>query len=408
VQPAAEAQAAPAAAPTANGAAQAGTNGSNGHASATPANGSNGHAAAPQAASASNGAQTAKLSEAMLRIVGDKTGYPVEMLELGMDMEADLGIDSIKRVEILGAMRDEFPTLPQFSPEELGELRTLQQIVDYMEEAGRRESAPFDPRGAAASAVTPQSSLAELPPYDAQGIQRSVVGLRRLPAPDQLEIPVHGAVCLITDDGTPSTATVVLAMQVRGWNTVVLGLPGTDINPALNMTMPVHLPDWSEASIQSTLSAIESEHGAIGAYIQLGAPLLSGNGQLFVANDKAQVKLAFMMAKHLKSRLMQGNGTGRKAFIAVTRLDGALGTGADTGAGTITGGLFGLVKTLSLEWDGVFCRAVDIAPDASAEDVARCVTAELYDPNRLLTEVGYGALGRVTLAARQTVTNGAH
>ena len=35
----------------------------------------------------------------------DKTGYPVEMLELGMDMEADLGIDSIKRVEIMGTFR---------------------------------------------------------------------------------------------------------------------------------------------------------------------------------------------------------------------------------------------------------------------------------------------------------------
>jgi acyl carrier protein len=344
----------------------------------------------------------------MLRIVGDKTGYPVEMLELSMDMEADLGIDSIKRVEILGAMRDEFPSLPQFSPEELGELRTLQQIVDYMEEAGRRESAPFDLSGAAAEAVTPQVSMPELPAYDPKGIQRAVVELRRLPSPDQLEIAVHGAVCIVTDDGTPATATVVLAMQAHGWNAVVLGLPGTEMNPALNMVTPVHLADWSEASIHAALTQIETENGSIGAYIQLGAPLISGNGQLFVANDKLQVKLAFMMAKHLKARLMQGNGTGRKAFMAVTRLDGALGVTGALDAGTISGGLFGLVKTLSLEWDGVFCRAVDIAPDASAEDVARVVAAELHDPNRLLTEVGYGPHGRVTLAARQTVTNGAH
>ena len=394
---AAAAQAAPAPQPV-NGSANGGTNGSNGHTAP----------AAPQAAPASNGAQIAALSEAMLRIVGDKTGYPVEMLELGMDMEADLGIDSIKRVEILGAMRDEFPSLPQFSPEELGELRTLQQIVDYMEEAGRRESAPFDLSGAAAEAVTPQVSMPELPAYDPQGIQRAVVELRRLPSPDQLEIAVHGAVCLITDDGTPATATVVLAMQAHGWNAVVLGLPGMEMNPALNMVTPVHLADWSEASIQAALVQIENANGSIGAYIQLGAPPISGNGQLFVANDKLQVKLAFMMAKHLKSRLMQGNGTGRKAFMTVTRLDGALGVTGILDAGTISGGLFGLVKTLSLEWDGVFCRALDIAPDASAEDVARYVAAELHDPNRLLTEVGYGPHGRVTLAARQSVTNGAH
>ena len=43
----------------------------------------------------------------MLVVVSEKTGLPhVEMLELSMDMESDLGIDSIKRVEILGAMQD--------------------------------------------------------------------------------------------------------------------------------------------------------------------------------------------------------------------------------------------------------------------------------------------------------------
>lgn len=69
---------------------------------------------------------------ALLAVVSDKTGYPVEMLEIGMDMEAELGIDSIKRVEILGAMQERFPDLPPVNPEALAELRTLQQVVDYM------------------------------------------------------------------------------------------------------------------------------------------------------------------------------------------------------------------------------------------------------------------------------------
>ena len=47
-----------------------------------------------------------------MEVVGQLTGYPVEMLELDMDMEADLGIDSIKRVEILGAIQEQFPHLP--------------------------------------------------------------------------------------------------------------------------------------------------------------------------------------------------------------------------------------------------------------------------------------------------------
>ena len=52
----------------------------------------------------------------MLSVVAEKTGYPVEMIELTQDLESDLGIDSIKRVEILAAVRDREPTLPSVDP----------------------------------------------------------------------------------------------------------------------------------------------------------------------------------------------------------------------------------------------------------------------------------------------------
>ncbi|HBF47798.1 MAG TPA: hypothetical protein DDW91_15625, partial [Shewanella frigidimarina] len=44
-----------------------------------------------------------------------------------------LGIDSIKRVEILGTVQDELPGLPELSPEDLAECRTLGEIVSYMQ-----------------------------------------------------------------------------------------------------------------------------------------------------------------------------------------------------------------------------------------------------------------------------------
>jgi polyketide-type polyunsaturated fatty acid synthase PfaA len=42
----------------------------------------------------------------MLEIVSQLTGYPTEMLGLDMDIEAELGIDSIKRVEILSTLEE--------------------------------------------------------------------------------------------------------------------------------------------------------------------------------------------------------------------------------------------------------------------------------------------------------------
>jgi acyl carrier protein len=74
------------------------------------------------------------LSQALLEVVSEKTGYPTEMLALEMDLEADLGIDSIKRVEIMGSLQEAFSGLPKLSPEALAEKRTLAHIVQYLRE----------------------------------------------------------------------------------------------------------------------------------------------------------------------------------------------------------------------------------------------------------------------------------
>ncbi len=102
---------------------------------------------------ASNGLEAAQVQNTMLEVVADKTGYPTEMLDLDMDMEADLGIDSIKRVEILGTVQDQLPTLPELNPEDLAECRTLGEIVTYM-----------NSKLPAAVSVTPASTTASLTP----------------------------------------------------------------------------------------------------------------------------------------------------------------------------------------------------------------------------------------------------
>jgi acyl transferase domain-containing protein len=87
----------------------------------------------PEPVAQGNSPNVAELQEKLLAIVSDKTGYPSEMLELDMDMEADLGIDSIKRIEILGALQQALPDMPKGNPEDIGELRTLGQIIEQMQ-----------------------------------------------------------------------------------------------------------------------------------------------------------------------------------------------------------------------------------------------------------------------------------
>ncbi|HIG76606.1 MAG TPA: acyltransferase domain-containing protein [Candidatus Lambdaproteobacteria bacterium] len=89
--------------------------------------------AADPVPTATSAVSTEEVTAAMMAIVSEKTGYPQEMLELGMDMESDLGIDSIKRVEILGAVQDKIPALPEVPGDELAEMRTLGEIVAHLQ-----------------------------------------------------------------------------------------------------------------------------------------------------------------------------------------------------------------------------------------------------------------------------------
>ncbi len=100
------------------------------------------------------------VQQTMLEVVAEKTGYPTEMLDLEMDMEADLGIDSIKRVEILlGTVQDELPTLPELNPEDLAECRTLGEIVAYMNAKSMNSKLPASaPVSSQATAVAPLTS----------------------------------------------------------------------------------------------------------------------------------------------------------------------------------------------------------------------------------------------------------
>ena len=68
----------------------------------------------------------------LLGVVSDRTGYPSEMLTMDMELESDLGIDSIKRVEILSAMQDLVPELPEVDLAVMAGLATLGEIVAYL------------------------------------------------------------------------------------------------------------------------------------------------------------------------------------------------------------------------------------------------------------------------------------
>ena len=65
-------------------------------------------------------------------VVAEKTGYPSDALDLSMSLEGDLGIDSIKRVEILSAVQEKAPELPEVDGSQMAQLQTLGEIVEFL------------------------------------------------------------------------------------------------------------------------------------------------------------------------------------------------------------------------------------------------------------------------------------
>jgi acyl transferase domain-containing protein len=320
------------------------------------------------------------LSQTLLMVVSDKTGYPAEMLELEMDIEADLGIDSIKRVEIIGALLEVLPGLPQPNLEEMAEveLRTLGQIVDYMQSLTTEieKKKPF--------------SIDDKQPEFKHDIRRVKVKQEFLPPPDKLDFDLPtGYICLLTDDGSQLTCEVAQTLKDRGWKVVVLSFPQLATKSSLPQGIEqVMLENGSDEQIKSQLAAIQANYGDIAAFMHLHP------------QDQAEtaiIKQVFFLAKHLKTSLTQAAKLGRSCFLTVTHLDGELGCSGKNEFNVITGGLFGLTKSLRWEWQSVFCRAIDLSPDLDNTTATHHIIAEMHDPNRLISEVGYSTNGRMTL-----------
>lgn len=83
-----------------------------------------------------------QLKRLVIEIVAEKTGYPQSALELDLDLEGGLGIDSLKRVEILSEIEERAPAVRNLKAASMVSLRTLKQILDFLEASLQTEGAP--------------------------------------------------------------------------------------------------------------------------------------------------------------------------------------------------------------------------------------------------------------------------
>jgi len=386
------------------------------------------------AAPAAIGLSAALVQQTMMAVVADKTGYPTEMLELSMDMEADLGIDSIKRVEILGTVQDELPGLPELNPEDLAECRTLGEIVSYMQSKLGQNVASQNT--AAVSAVVQPEPTIDLPQHDLP--PHSEVVLKKLPAAAEFtqresQLSAQGEsqlsskqssaqkavprvfakdACIIIADDGHNAGVLAQKLHAQGLKVAIVRSPEslvTGASPLDSHIASFTLTAIDDASISAVINEIKSL-GTIAGFIHLQPQhktAADAKGLVLSNAAKASVEQAFMFAKHLQPLLV----TGQSSFISVSRIDGGFGYlnhSQIANSELNQAALSGLTKTLSHEWPSVHCRALDIAPALDAKQLANAVIAELFATDKLL-EVGVSqgaaqALERVTLVAGKADT----
>jgi len=69
----------------------------------------------------------------IIKVISDKSGYPEELIDADMNIESDLGIDSIKRIEIFSEVNNQIPgELDKEDVEAISMLHTIQEIGDYI------------------------------------------------------------------------------------------------------------------------------------------------------------------------------------------------------------------------------------------------------------------------------------
>jgi acyl transferase domain-containing protein/acyl carrier protein/NAD(P)-dependent dehydrogenase (short-subunit alcohol dehydrogenase family) len=293
----------------------------------------------------------APIVETMLAVVSEKTGYPVEMLELTMSMDADLGIDSIKRVEILSALQERLPAAPVIGPDQLGVLNTLGQIAEFLGQGSGVKGHE-----------TPSPNLAPcpLPLAPAIALNRShIVATPAAVSSDTITLAQNGVI-VVTDDGSSFSAELCSCLTSQGHGVILTKV--LDILELLPMDQVAGLVLIAPAD----------------------------------GTDDAFLKNGFQLLKQMAPGLKRASREGGALFATVSRLDGAFGcTQGSQLVDPLSGGLAGMSKTARHEWPEVACKAIDLGifPDQSA--AAEAVASELFLNGPI--EVGLSAERRISL-----------
>jgi NAD(P)-dependent dehydrogenase (short-subunit alcohol dehydrogenase family)/acyl carrier protein len=306
------------------------------------------------------------------------------MLDLDMEMEAGLGIDSIKQVEILSELQERLPGLPEISPSELAELRTLRDVADKL--SGRTSAGTAGASGDARSTTeaAPQVAVASdaLDPATALDL-----------SPSGEASPVEPVPATALDATSVSVFVPTIHPELRPG----FGLSGLFRGVTVEITneLPSLAQALAKGFAQRGLGAkvVVRPTGSASAVVSLaGLSDVEPGPEGALAVHTNAIQAARMVAAHPDSS--------ERLFVTIQSTGGDFGLLGDPGDGAWTAGLTGIVKTAAREWPGASLKAIDVA---DPEGAAQAILDELFLGGPAL-EVGIAADGTRSVVQMEPMT----
>lgn len=348
-----------------------------------------------------NLAPVAEFKIALVQAISERTGYPTDMLDLDAHMEADLGIDSIKRIEIFSGLTSQYSLLGERDEEtvieELSGLKTLNEIIAWygqlLGEANgeKKEAAPSK------KALTPPSSRSEKVESDdtaaqADPVQCYVVQAiaADIDATVAVDLPIRYPILLIGAVSALSTAFHGV-LAGRGHSVRQL-IPGTATRALDEQRYEV---DFSSPESVAPLSGLLAGSGEpVGAVINLMGVAEDSKEDSNTADEHLNdARALFLLLKVLEQDLKTSARDGAGWLVNVTAFDGQFGLSHSRAFSVGSAGTLGVAKSAGREWPALRVKCIDVAPELKADWLVDRILAEMSseDPN---VEVGYTTEGR--------------
>ncbi|HUO15262.1 MAG TPA: SDR family oxidoreductase [Verrucomicrobiae bacterium] len=331
---------------------------------------------------ASQAATDDSIKEKVLDIVAEKSGYPKDMLDLDLDLEADLGIDTVKQAEMFAAVRAAY-NIPRDENLKLRDFPTLAHVIKFAHDRqpGLKEETASKK---AAAHVFAGSKAITIPRPDPASFDAANRIPRRLPVPT---LRPRCSVCKPTGVTLGPGCRVILVSDRSGVGDVLAQRLQTMGVEVLRTTLHTGEP-VSTSALENRLKSWLAAGPVHGIY---WLPALDNEGDLSAMDLAGWHEALRVRVKSLHAImriLYEQIATPGTFLVSATRLGGQHGYDDAGATAPLGGAVTGFAKTYKRERMDALVKAVDFEAERKPSEVADVLVEEtLRDPGAI--EVGH-------------------